>query len=110
MKRKSLTQTEIKILSKTLKMIIGLNEPKLISNIKTYFKPSLKKNNTFTEKEIKVIQLLCEEFTNKEIGIKLGLSIKTIENRRSVILKKMKAKNTVGIVKYAIKHKLFILK
>ncbi|OFY85612.1 MAG: hypothetical protein A3F72_10625 [Bacteroidetes bacterium RIFCSPLOWO2_12_FULL_35_15] len=110
MKNKTLTKTEIKILSKTLKMIIEFKEPKIISGLESSLKSVLLKNKSFTEKEIKVIRLICEEYTNKEIGAKLGLSMKTIDNRRAVILRKTKSRNTVGVVKYAIKHKLFVLK
>lgn len=108
--KKNLSNTEIKILSKTLKMIIELKEPKIISSLQANLKSTLLKNKSFTEKEIKVIRLICEEYTNKEIGAKLGLSMKTIDNRRAVIMRKTKSRNAVGIVKYAIKHKLFILK
>jgi len=63
----------------------------------------------FSEKEKEVIQLICEEFSNKEISIKFHLSIRTIEGYREKILEKMKVKNSAGIVVYAIKHGIYRL-
>lgn len=61
----------------------------------------------FNEKELEVIRLVCEEFSNKEIASELNLSIRTIEGYREKILEKMKAKNTAGIVVFAIKTGIY---
>jgi DNA-binding NarL/FixJ family response regulator len=63
----------------------------------------------FTEKEVKMIRLICQEATNKEIASKLFLSIRTIEGYRERIQEKMGVKNTAGIVIYAIKTGIFKL-
>lgn len=57
--------------------------------------------------EIKVMQLICAQKTNPEMAKDLKLSIRTIEEYRSSILKKIEAKNVVGIVIYAIQHGYF---
>jgi DNA-binding NarL/FixJ family response regulator len=59
-----------------------------------------------TERETQIIQLICEEFTNKEIADKLCLSVRTIDGHREQILQKINARNTVGIVMYAMKNGL----
>ena len=59
-----------------------------------------------TEKEMTVVKLICKEYTNKEIAEKLCLSPRTIDSYRENILLKTKAKNTAGIVMYAVKHNL----
>ena len=61
----------------------------------------------FSEKEIAIIRLICEEYSNKEIGEKLELSKRTVEGYREKILEKIDAKNSVGIVIYAIKNKIY---
>ena len=61
----------------------------------------------FTEKENEIIRLICQQCSNKEISEKLHLSIRTIEGYREKILEKMDAKNTAGIVVYAIRHGIF---
>jgi DNA-binding NarL/FixJ family response regulator len=66
-------------------------------------KEKKKKEAEFTEKEIEIIRLICQEFTNKEIGEKVFLSSRTVEGYRMKIMEKLKAKNTVGIVIEAIR-------
>ncbi|MBS1510345.1 MAG: response regulator transcription factor [Bacteroidetes bacterium] len=61
----------------------------------------------FTEREIAVIHLICNEASNAEISASLCLSIRTIEGYRSRIQEKMKVRNTAGIVVYAIKNGLY---
>jgi DNA-binding NarL/FixJ family response regulator len=58
----------------------------------------------FSERERKIIELVCMELTNKEIGDKLFLSVRTVEGHRLKIMEKMNVKNTVGFVVYAIKN------
>ena len=55
----------------------------------------------FTEREIDIIRLICEEYTMKEVAAQLDLSESTVQNQRAVIMDKMKVKNTAGLVKYA---------
>jgi len=62
--------------------------------------------NSLTEREIEIIKMICKQKTNKEIGEKLGVSMRTIENHRTTILVKTNTKNVAGIVMYALKHKL----
>lgn len=56
----------------------------------------------FTTQEIKIIQLLCKQFTNKEIADSLQLRIRTIENYRYHLQEKIGARNLAGIVIYAL--------
>lgn len=71
------------------------------------FNPYKKKDKaTFNDKELEIIQLICKEFTNKEIADKLFLSTRTVEGYRLKILEKMNVKNTVGFVVYAMKNNL----
>ena len=65
-----------------------------------------KKNTkpTFSNREKEIIDLVCQEHSNKEIGDKLFISVRTVEWHRLKILEKMNVKNTVGLVVYAIKN------
>lgn len=58
----------------------------------------------FSEREKEIIDCICHELTNKEIGDKLFISVRTVEGHRLKILEKMNVKNTVGLVVYAIKN------
>ena len=64
----------------------------------------------FTERELEVIRLICDQLSNKEIAEKLNLSIRTIEGHREKILEKMDVHNTAGIVVYAIKTSIYQIK
>jgi DNA-binding NarL/FixJ family response regulator len=63
-------------------------------------------SSRLNEKELEIVQMVCAEMTNKEIGLKLNLSSRTVDGYRERILKKIGAKNTAGIVMYALKFKL----
>jgi DNA-binding NarL/FixJ family response regulator len=58
--------------------------------------------------ELEIISLICKEFTGREIAEKMGLQFRTIEWHRNNILKKTGARNTAGIVMFAMKHNLVI--
>ena len=62
---------------------------------------------SFTGRELEIIRLICEEFSNKEIAVQLTLSVRTIEGYRERIQEKMKVRNTAGIVVYAIKKNIY---
>ncbi|MTI41999.1 response regulator transcription factor [Fulvivirga lutimaris] len=64
-------------------------------------RPIFQETAPLTDREKEVLQLICRELTMKEIGDKLALSEKTIQNHRARIMVKLNARNTVGLVKYA---------
>lgn len=57
-----------------------------------------------TEREIEIIRLVAEGMMNKEISDYLSISIRTVDNHKSNILRKLNLKTSIDIVKYAIKH------
>ncbi|MCW3071102.1 MAG: response regulator transcription factor [Bacteroidetes bacterium] len=68
-------------------------------------KPSFKTVN-LSEREIQVIRLLSQEYKNSEIAEKLFINIRTVDRHRENILKKINARNAVGIIMYAVKNNL----
>ena len=58
--------------------------------------------NTLSDREQQVLQLLAEGHTNKEIGVKLDLSVKTIETYRARISTKLQLRTRADIVRYAL--------
>jgi len=59
-----------------------------------------------SDREQEIVQLICKEHTNKEISDMLALALRTVDNHRESILQKTGARNTAGIVMYAIKNHL----
>jgi DNA-binding NarL/FixJ family response regulator len=60
----------------------------------------------FSEREMQIIKLICEQYANKEIAASLNLSVRTIEGYREKIQEKAKARNAAGIVIFAIKNQI----
>lgn len=59
-----------------------------------------------TDREKEVLELIVKENTNQEIADKLYISTRTVDAHRRNLLQKTGAKNTAGLVTYAIKHNL----
>lgn len=59
-----------------------------------------------TKREKEILKLIAEEFTNQEIADKLFLSLRTVETHRGNLTQKLGAKNTVSLVKEAIRRGL----
>lgn len=64
------------------------------------------KTTNLTDREIQIVQLICQQKTNHEIAEELYVTVKTVEGHRERIKTKTKTKNAVGIALYAIKHNL----
>ena len=62
-----------------------------------------KKGIPLTKRELEVLRLITEEYTNPEIAKELFISIRTVDTHRRNLLEKLQVKNTAGLVKYAIK-------
>jgi DNA-binding NarL/FixJ family response regulator len=60
----------------------------------------------FTKRELDVIKLLADGFTNKEIGDKLFISHRTVDTHRTNIMKKIGVNNVASLISYAIKNQL----
>ena len=63
-------------------------------------------NSLLTGREVEIITLISLEYSGKEISEQLYISINTVETHRKNIMKKLKLKNTISLVKYAIKNNL----
>jgi len=58
------------------------------------------------EREIEFLKLTCTELTYKEIADKMFIAPRTVDRYREVLFEKLEARNRVGLVMYAIKHKI----
>jgi len=55
-----------------------------------------------TPKEKQILGMIVQGFNSREMADKLFLSIRTVDNHRANMMKKVKAKNTADLVKMAI--------
>ena len=72
------------------------------SHVADYDKP-------LSDREIQIIKLLCEGLSAKKVGDELCISSRTVETHKNNILSKLGLKNTIDLVKYAIKNELIEL-
>lgn len=57
-----------------------------------------------TDHQIKMLFMICNEKTAREIAKKFNISEKTFFNTRLNIFKKLAVKSTIGLVKYVYKY------
>lgn len=79
--------------------------------MRNYKPPKTQKNNLhniddLTNREREILLYICREFTSPEIAEKLFLSESTVNGHRNNLLAKTGAKNTAGLVLFAIKNNL----
>ena len=61
-------------------------------------------NVDLNDREIEVLRLVCQEYSNQEIADKIFLSVRTVEGYRARLFEKTGSKNLVGLVIFAIKR------
>ena len=59
-----------------------------------------------SKREQEILKLICLEYSNAEIAGQLFLSVSTVETHRKNLIAKLGVNNTVGLVKFALKHKI----
>ena len=64
---------------------------------------SLPSEDTLSGREREVLQLIAEGRVNREIAELLYISVRTVEHHRAHIMKKLGARNTADLVRYAVK-------
>jgi DNA-binding NarL/FixJ family response regulator len=64
-------------------------------------------NSPLTTREKEILELICQELTTSEIAEKLFLSVRTVDGHRNNLLEKTGARNTAGLVIYALRNNLF---
>ncbi|WKK74464.2 response regulator transcription factor [Marivirga salinae] len=127
------THSEISMVQKCIKngvdgyLLKNAEKEELITALKEiykgekYFSQSVKDdymNSVFTSKkakssliqlsrrELEVLKLITKEFTAQEIAEELFISQNTVNTHRKNLLSKLNAKNTAGLVMYAVQNGL----
>ncbi len=84
--------------------IAFINNQKRPTKLVPVVKPKLKVD--LTKRELEILRLITQQFTNKEIAEKLDLAAKTIGEYRQNLLMKLQVKNTAGLVMKAVQNDL----
>lgn len=59
-----------------------------------------------TEREIEILKLIAEGYSNKEIGDQLFISHRTVDTHRTNLMRKLDVHNIAGLIKFALKNGL----
>ena len=59
-----------------------------------------------TEREMQVLHLIGNEYSNKQIAYELHIEKRTVDNHRQNLLKKFNVKNVAGLIRIACKNDL----
>lgn len=62
--------------------------------------------DALTERELEVLALVAEGFTNRQIALKLNISIKTVQSHRANLMDKLNLHDRTELVRYAIRRGL----
>jgi two-component system, NarL family, response regulator NreC len=63
-------------------------------------------DETLTPREREILQLVAEGHTNAEIGLRLGISPRTVEVHRANLLHKLNLRTPADVIRYAIRRGL----
>jgi len=98
--------SEIKI----LRRVCFLYKTDKVPKSKERFKNLIESDKAFSKREIDILFDLCNELTHSEIAKRQKISVRTVDHIKLRLLNKTKSKNLAGLVKFAIRHRIYILK
>lgn len=88
------------------KSITHLLLNRYISSLKTdELNPNAEMNN-LSSRQIEILKLWGESYTNQEIADRFFISVRTVESHKNHIMQKLNLKSTVDMVKFAIKNNI----
>jgi DNA-binding NarL/FixJ family response regulator len=85
---------------------IALKTLKSLARLKEIPSYKIELNIEFSEREMEVLKLIAEGFTNKEMASKLFSSRRTIEGHRLSLMEKTGSKNTATLIKFSVQNGL----
>ena len=68
------------------------------------------RSRTLSPRELEVLQLICEGLSNREIGVRLSVSVNTVAVHRANIMNALDVHKTAELVVYAIQYGLVQLR
>lgn len=77
--------------------ITGLNSDGLINDTRM---------NQLSARQLEILKLMGESLSNQEIADRLFISVRTVETHKNHIMQKLNLKNTVDMIKFAIKNNI----
>ena len=88
------------------KSITHLLLNRYISNLKTDDMNQRADIASLSSRQIEILKLWGESYTNQEIADRFFISVRTVESHKNHIMQKLNLKSTVDMVKFAIKNNI----
>ncbi len=63
-----------------------------------------------TDRELKMLKLICDDKSNNDIAAKFELSLRQTEKIKTALYRKTKTRSGVGLLKWALVNKHYVLK
>lgn len=71
------------------------------------YRPEISGNGIYlTTREIQVLKLISEGYTNSEVGQQLSISVQTVDTHRKRLIEKLKVRNSAELVSKAVRQGL----
>lgn len=85
----------------------------LVRQSASYIQPNFDRKEVMikydiTERELSVLELIAEGYTNAEIADQIFLSKRTVEGHRQQLIMKTNTKNTAGLIRFGFQKKLLV--
>jgi len=77
-----------------------------LSQLKKADKNSRLRRSKLSKKEKEILQFLVDGMSSREIAEKLQLSVRTVDNHRANMMRRLQVKNAAELVKMAVEEKL----
>ena len=75
----------------------------------TGVKQGEEKEETLTSRELEILKLVAEGYSNPEISEKLAISVRTVESHKTHIMQKLLLNTVADLVKFAIRNNIIEL-
>jgi DNA-binding NarL/FixJ family response regulator len=82
---------------------------KIIKEKRKVGRPKKEISEALTEREVELLKLLADGNTVKKVAAQLKISTKTVDTHTVRLMRKIKVRNRVGLVKYALRENLILL-
>ena len=91
------------------KDISGIILKNYLNHVKNPEKLNSVKDQELTPRELEILKLVAEGYSNLLIADKLYISVRTVESHKNHIMQKLELTTTVELVKYALKNRIIDL-
>jgi DNA-binding NarL/FixJ family response regulator len=61
-------------------------------------------SNRLTPRQIETLKWACKDFSNKQIAVQMGITVKTVEKHREIVSKRTDTHSPIALYRWAMMH------